>query len=222
MMSNKIKIDIVSDIVCPWCYIGKKRLEEALEKLDAEVEVNWKPYQLHPQLPAGGMEREAFMTMKFGNNGKDFFKEISALAKSEGLEIDTDRIEHIPNTLKAHRLMWFASQQGKESELAQLLFISYFAKGEDPESDEILLKAAEKAGLNIDETAAFLQSDEGLEEVMEDEDLYRNSGISGVPSFVINNKYLIQGAQPAKVFLDTFKQMGLTPQKKSVAQARNR
>jgi predicted DsbA family dithiol-disulfide isomerase len=211
-MKQKIKIAIVSDLVCPWCYIGQKRLNDALNNSDYEAEISWKPFQLHPELQKEGMEKNAFLLKKFGLQGANLFDQIKSVADSESLEMNPDQITNIPNTVDVHRLMWFAKKQNKDLQLAVSLFEAYFTAGRDFSQTETLLDLAEACGLSRTETKTFLTSEEGKKEVLDEEKMYREAGINAVPTFIINDKYMIQGAQTAEAFLDTFKQLGLENQ----------
>ena len=211
-MKQKIKIDIVSDLVCPWCYIGQKRLNDALMNSDYEAEISWKPFQLHPELQKEGMDRNAFLLKKFGPQGLNLFDQIKSVADSESLSMFPDKITNIPNTVDVHRLMWLAKKQNKDLKLAINLFEAYFTQGKDFSQTETLLDLAELVGLSRAETSIFLASEEGKAEVVQEEKMYREAGISAVPTFIINDKYMIQGAQPPAVFLDAFKQFSLENQ----------
>ncbi|MEN7550365.1 DsbA family oxidoreductase [Rapidithrix thailandica] len=202
-----IKVDIVSDVVCPWCYIGENRLAKAIAQTDTPVEISWKPFQLHPDMPESGMEKNAFFQQKFGTDAAGAFSQLEQIAKEENLKMDPEKIDNIPNTIQAHRLMWWAQKQGKEKELAKELFVGYFGNGQNFTDDSTLVKIAGSVGLDAQEAEAFLNSEEGKEEVQKEEALYRNSGVSAVPSFIINNTYLVQGAQTEEVFLKAFQQI---------------
>nr|MBC7613064.1 DsbA family oxidoreductase [Pseudopedobacter sp.] len=206
---NKIKIDIVSDLVCPWCYIGQKRLNDALAQSDYEAEISWKPFQLHPELEKEGMEKNAFLFKKFGQQGANLFDQIKTVADSESLAMNPEKITNIPNTVNVHRLMWLAKKQGKDLKLAISLFEAYFVEGKDFSEPKTLVKIGEACGLIKSEIKSFLASDEARDEVLAEEKMYREAGIQAVPTFIINDKYMIQGAQTPAVFLDAFKQLGL-------------
>ena len=206
-MKKIIKIDIVSDLVCPWCYIGQKRLQDALKQTDQEVEISWKPFQLHPELEKAGMEKDTFLLNKFGAQGVNMFDQIKAVANSESLEMNPELIKNIPNTIDVHRLMWFARKQQKDLELAIILFSGYFAEGKDFSKTETLIELGEACGLIKTEIIDFLASEEGKEEVLKEEKMYREAGINAVPTFIINDKFMIQGAQSAETFLDAFMQL---------------
>lgn len=206
---NKIKIDIVSDLVCPWCYIGQKRLSDALTQSDYEAEISWKPFQLHPELEKEGMEKNTFLIKKFGPKGANLFDQVKAVADSESLPMNPGIIGNIPNTVDVHRLMWLAKKEGKDLKLAPNLFEAYFANGKDFSKQETLVSIGVDCGMDKIQIENFLASDEGKEEVLEEEKSYREAGIKAVPTFIINDKYMIQGAQSPDVFLNAFKQAGL-------------
>ncbi|MEO8794791.1 MAG: DsbA family oxidoreductase [Daejeonella sp.] len=204
---KKIKIDIVSDLVCPWCYIGQKRLNDALSEGKYEAEISWKPFQLHPELEKEGMEKEAFLMQKFGAKGSSIFDQMKAVAVSEGLEMNPDEIKNIPNTINVHRLMWFARKSEKDQALAKALFKAYFSEGKDFSNDETLLEIGERVGLDKIAIAEFLDSQEAFAEVDLEERSYREAGINAVPTFILNDKYMIQGAQNAETFIKAFEQL---------------
>lgn len=208
-MKQKIKIDIVSDLVCPWCYIGQKRLNDALLQSDYEAEISWKPFQLHPELEKEGVEKNAFFIKKFGDNGPAMFDQVKAVADSESLVMNPDQIHNIPNTVDVHRLMWFARSQHLDQQLALNLFKAYFASGKDFSQQQTLVDVALETGMEKEAVETFLNSDEGLNEVLAEESMYRQAGVNAVPTYIINDQYMIQGAQPPQAFLDAFKQMNL-------------
>ncbi len=204
---KKIKIDIVSDLVCPWCYIGQKRLNDALSDGKYEAEISWKPFQLHPELEKQGMEKDAFLMQKFGAKGSSIFDQMKSVAVSEGLEMNPDEIKNIPNTINVHRLMWFARKFNKDQALAKALFTAYFSEGKDFSKDVTLLEIGERVGLDKNEIAGFLNSQEAFAEVDLEEQSYREAGINAVPTFILNDKYMIQGAQSAETFKKAFEQL---------------
>ncbi len=213
-----IQIDIVSDVVCPWCYIGQARLKQALGQVPADkVKVSWKPFQLRPDMPLGGRDSKAFMKEKFGDAADAMIARVEEHAHQEQLPMDFSKVEKAPNTLEAHRLMWLAQQEGKDDQLAYLLFQAYFAEGKDVEGTSSLLNIGREAGLSDTALQKFEHSKEGLKEVQQEEYQYRNAGVTAVPSFIVNNKYLVQGAQPAEAFLELFERLSpqLTPAMKN-------
>lgn len=204
-MPQPIKVDIVSDIVCPWCYIGQSRLKKALEQLPAgTVSISWKPFQLRPDMPVGGMDSQRLMQEKFGDKASGMIAQVEENAHKEGLPMDFSKVSKAPNTIEAHRLMWFAQKEGKEDALAHILFKAYFAEGKDVEDRSSLANLGKEAGLSEEALRQFTETEEGRDEVRYEERQYRASGISAVPSFIVNDKYLLQGAQPAEAFLELF------------------
>ena len=204
MGNPKIKIDIVSDVVCPWCYIGKRRLEKAIEQLkgQVDVEVEFHPFELNPDMPREGKNQKEHLTNKFG--GDEQYQQITSnvtkVAAEEGLKFNFDRQEVSPNTRDAHRIIRYAKEEGKQAVVKDAFLKAYFEDGIDLSKNKNLLSIAAKAGLDIIRVSSLLDSDEGLVEVELEERMNYQRGISGVPYFIINNKYGISGAQPSEVF----------------------
>ena len=204
-MSNpKIKIDVVSDVVCPWCYIGKRRLEKAIEQLKGQidVEVEFHPFELNPDMPKEGKNQKEHLTNKFG--GADRYKQITSnvtkVAAEEGLKFNFDKQEVSPNTRDAHRIIRYAKSEGKQAATKEAFLKAFFEEGIDLSKKENLLTIATTAGLDSMKVSSLLSSDEGLVEVELEERMNAQRGISGVPYFIINNKYGVSGAQPTEVF----------------------
>jgi predicted DsbA family dithiol-disulfide isomerase len=192
-------LEVVSDVICPWCYIGKRRLTAALELLGSEIDIQviWKPYELNPDMPPGGMERRSYYAAKFGSAaGADhLIANISANARGDGLAIDYDAITRVPNTITAHRLIWFAGQFGLQDALVDGLFRAYFVDGRNIEDFGVSHTIGVDAGLNAASIDAFLHSNEALDTVRTEAREAHRSGIQGVPAFVFNGRYLFSGAQ---------------------------
>jgi predicted DsbA family dithiol-disulfide isomerase len=200
--STAVSIEIYSDIVCPWCYVGKRRLERALSQLHPiPARVTWRPFQLNPTMPKEGMDRTAYLEAKFG--GLDVFRRLEehviASGISEHIPFAFEKIQKTPNTLFAHRLIWYARQQGRQAEMVDALFKGYFEEGADIGSLPVLTGLAEAAGLQA--AANFLEGDEGTADVKAEEAAGHRLGIRVVPYLVLNNNYGISGAQPAEVFV---------------------
>jgi predicted DsbA family dithiol-disulfide isomerase len=211
-MKKNIEIEIVSDAVCPWCYIGKKRLEKAMDKLSSEYDfsIQWKPFQLHPEMPPEGMPGTELLEKKYGvERAKQMLTSMTETGKTEGISFNFPAIPFTPNTKLYHRLVKYASMFHKQDALVNSLFQAYFEMGEDISDPNTLLSHAERAGLDREEVSKFLNSDSFLKEVEDEEEIYRNAGITGVPSFIINRKYLVVGAQTPDYFESTFSQMEL-------------
>jgi predicted DsbA family dithiol-disulfide isomerase len=206
-----VDIEVFSDVVCPWCYVGRQRLARAAELLadKHEIRVTWKPYQLNPWIPPEGMDRAEYRRMKFGSaersSGMD--TRLQEAGRGEGIELAFDKIARTPNTLQAHRLIWLAGQRGRQIEVVDALFRAYFTDGKDIGTDAVLAEIGTSAGLDADEVARFLATDEGLAEVEEEEQVGRSLGIDGVPFFLLADKYGVSGAQPADVLVNVIERV---------------
>ena len=200
-----MKVEIWSDIVCPFCYIGKRKFEKALQSFDAKdkVEVIWRSFQLDPGMkPVTGQTVHEYLGKRKGvtaAEGKQMNDSMAAMAKEVGLEYNFDKAI-ITNTLVAHRLLHFAKHKGVQDELKERLFKAYYTEGKDTGDIETLVKLGEEAGLNAVEIREILKSDIYKEEVMQDQYKAQQVGVGGVPFFVFNDKYAVSGAQPTNVF----------------------
>jgi predicted DsbA family dithiol-disulfide isomerase len=209
--ASVVDIEVFSDVVCPWCYVGRRRLARAAELLAGkhEVRVTWKPYQLNPWMPPEGMERAEYRRMKFGSaersSGMD--ARLQEAGRGEGIELAFDKIARTPNTLQAHRLIWLAGQHARQIEVVDALFQAYFTDGKDIGDNAVLTELAAAAGLDAEEVRRFLASDEGLAEVEEEEQVGRSLGIDGVPFFLLADKYGVSGAQPADVLANVIERV---------------
>ena len=195
-----MRIDIFSDTVCPWCFIGKRRLERAFEgEIPEGVEIHWRAFQLNPEMPGEGMDRRQYLEAKFGGpeGAKQIYDRIAAAGAGEGIDFQFKSIARTPNSVQSHRLIRYATDKGKQDGLVERLFTAYFLEGKDIGDDAVLADIAEASGLNRKETEAFLAGDERREEILS-EDLYaRQQGINGVPCF--NGRYALSGAQDPSV-----------------------
>jgi predicted DsbA family dithiol-disulfide isomerase len=203
------RIDVISDVICPWCYIGKRQMERALPMLAAEgieLSVHWHPFQLNPDMPEGGVERAAYRAQKFGSaaRARELDENITKAAAAVGLSFRTDLMHRTPNTIEAHRLIWLAATQGVQDAVVEALFDAYFTKGADIGDRATLTALGTAAGLTGVET--FLAGDAGRREVTEADALARRSGIDGVPSFTMANHVLFSGAVPADTMAEAFGQ----------------
>ena len=198
-----LKIEIVSDVVCPWCVIGFKNLKKAIKELENELtfEISWKPYELHPEIPTNGYDKELYMQQKFGSNrGKGVYDEIIDIGKDLDFNFNFSKTERIPNTFLAHRLRWYAEQKNLQNELSENLFYAYFTEGKDIGSIEVLASIASEIGLDKLKIISFLESETGSKEV-EDQKLESiERSIGAVPTYIINDQYLIQGGQQPETF----------------------
>ena len=202
---DKLKIDIVSDVVCPWCVIGFINLQKAMSELSDKVkfEINWKPYELHPEIPENGYDKKLYMQQKFSDlSGKASpYKQIEQIGKSLGFDFNFSRAERIPNTFNAHRLLWKAKEMGLQTELSEALFKCYFTDGKDIGSKEILLEVAVEVGMDLKTIKLFLDSKEGGQETADEEMNFIEKSIGAVPTYFVNEKYIIQGGQEPETFV---------------------
>lgn len=206
MNERVLMVEVYSDVICPWCYVGKRRLERALKEWrdDLGVEVKWRPFQLNPTMPKNGMDRTAYLTAKFGS--LDAFKEMEhhllEAGRAEQITFAFEKIARTPNTLLAHRLIWYSGAQDNQDAVVDRLFKGYFEEGHDIGSLSILVELADQAGLRANE---FLTSEEGVAEVKAEESVGHKLGIRGVPYFLLDGTYGISGAQPPEIFLSAFR-----------------
>jgi predicted DsbA family dithiol-disulfide isomerase len=203
------RIDVISDVICPWCYIGKRQLEKAMPMLGEEklsFATAWHPFQLNPEMPVEGVEREQYRIAKFGSleKSKQLDQRITETAASVGLEFHLDKLKRTPNTVNAHRVIRLAGQQGKQDGLVEALFEAYFCQGADIGDLEILAEVGSRAGLERDEVMAMLSGEDGLREVLGADQMARNAGIQGVPTFALDGHILFSGAVPADQMAPTF------------------
>jgi predicted DsbA family dithiol-disulfide isomerase len=189
-------IDIISDFVCPWCYIGKRHLDAL--RAEADLETHWHPYFLNPEVPSGGVDRAAMMIAKFGSieRARELGRGVEDAAREAGLFLDLSVVKRVPNTADAHRLMRWASGQGRGDALAESLFAAHFADGRDIGDAETLADLAAAAGLDRPLVAELLAGDADREAVQAQADHARATGISGVPTMVFNRAVAVVGAQP--------------------------
>lgn len=198
---KKVKLDIVSDVMCPWCFVGKRRLEKALKNIDQEidVEINWLPFQLDATLPPEGKDRQLYLSEKFGGkeNAEKFYQTIKQAGDDEGIEFDFDAIEVSPNTMDAHRLIAWAGQQGDEQQdhIVELLFKAYFQHGKNIGDHAVLAEVAADGGMDAQQVSDRLKSDDGLVETRQAVDHAHQIGVNGVPCFIFDGKYGVSGAQ---------------------------
>jgi predicted DsbA family dithiol-disulfide isomerase len=209
-----LRIDVISDVICPWCYIGKRRLERALRSLAGTepVEVHWLPFELNPHMPPEGLERRVYRTKKFGSweRSQELDAQVAAAGAAEGLVFNHDRMTRTPNTFQAHRLIWRAGQLGQEDAVVETLFRGYFTEGRNFGDPRILLDLAVEAGLERQQTEDWLKSDQGKREVQAAELEAQQLGVQTVPFFIINHRLALSGAQEVQQFLEAFQEVGNT------------
>ncbi|HYC17733.1 MAG TPA: DsbA family oxidoreductase [Pseudolabrys sp.] len=200
-----VRIDVVSDVVCPWCFIGKRRLKKALAlNPDIPVEVHWRPYFLNDWIPREGISREQYLTTKFGSpeRYKGIAQRVSAAAAAEGLTYAIDKISRQPNTLDAHRLIRWAGGIGKAADMKQKLMDLYFTEGADLTNHAVLVQAAADIGLDAEDIRAALASDKDVAEVEGEALSAKEAGIEGVPCFIFGGKFAVSGAQAPEYLAD--------------------
>ncbi len=196
--SPTLLIEVVSDAVCPWCFVGKRNLEAALQEFGgARVEVRWRPYQLDATIPAGGMSRSDYLSRKFGpKRGGQMNARLSEAGRERGIAFAFERIERSPNTLDAHRLIRWAQARGKQDEVVERLFQLYFEQGKDIGDDAVLADVAEAIGMDRPTALRLLASDTDRAEVRQEIAAAQKMGVNGVPFFIFGGKYALSGAQP--------------------------
>ncbi len=213
-----MEIDIFSDTICPWCFIGKRRLERALaERPQPNLTIRWRAFQLNPDMPEGGMDRQRYVELKFGGpaNAKAVYDQVRAAGESEGIDFAFEAMTRTPNTVASHRLIRYAGQSGHQDGVVQALFDAYFLRGEDIGDLDVLTAAAATGGLDAaaaraflegDAEAArgFLESDAEAEAVRAEDQGARQAGISGVPCFIFNRHHALAGAHPPEVLHQLF------------------
>jgi predicted DsbA family dithiol-disulfide isomerase len=197
--SEPLAITVYSDVICPWCYVGKRRLEAALAApgVPREIEFTWLPFELNPDMPAEGITREEYRARKFGpDRAAELDRNMAATGREVGIDFAFDRMQVTPNTRLAHRLIWEAGRQGRQSEVVNRLFKAYFEDALDIGRPDVLAKLADEIGLDPTGVAQALSSQESLDTVIELEERGRGMGIEGVPFFIVLGKYGVSGAQP--------------------------
>jgi predicted DsbA family dithiol-disulfide isomerase len=211
-MKPVIKIDIVSDVVCPWCYIGKRRIEKAMLTLQDEYtfEVTYLPFELNPHTPKEGFNQKEYLINKFGGTERydQVTQQVSHVAAQEGLQFNFEKQPRSPNTRDAHRIIWYAKKVDMQLPVKEAFLKAYFEEGIDLTNKDNLLSVASSAGLDPKQIATFLDSNEGVTEVTQLEQQNYERGISGVPFYIINNQYGISGAQSSEVFMNAIQQIG--------------
>jgi len=204
------RIDIVSDAICPWCYIGKRQLERALATLAQEnlnFSVHWNPFQLNPEMPKEGVDRAAYRAMKFGNPDRvrEIDERVSGAAAAVGLPFRLDLIKRTPSTLDAHRLIWLGGRQGVQDAVMEAVFAAYFTQGRDIGDREVLADCAAEAGIDRAAAAEFLASDVAAKEMLAADRAAREAGVNGVPSFFLDGYGLFSGAMPAETMAEALR-----------------
>jgi predicted DsbA family dithiol-disulfide isomerase len=197
LSDDALTIDVVSDVVCPWCYLGEKRLEAALAEEPEPVMVRWRPYQLDPTIPEGGLDRAEYMARKFGANGrlKGIHDNLTRLGAEFGLDFAFDRIKRAPNTLDAHRLVRWAASANVQSEVVDRLFKAYFAEGRDIGDRAVLLDIASGCGMDASIVEKLFAEGADVEAVRGEIAEAQAIGVTGVPFFIFAGRLAVSGAQ---------------------------
>lgn len=199
-----MRLDIYSDTICPWCYVGKRRLERALAQRPAqEIAIRWRAFQLNPGMPAEGMDRQEYLEVKFGGpeRAARIYEAVRQAGAGEGIEFAFDRMQRTPNTFESHRLLRHAHDSDRQGALLDVLFEAYFREGADIGDRQVLLACAERAGLDIAAAESFLVSAAEAESTLAEDRLARRQGINGVPCFIFNGRFALSGAQPPEALL---------------------
>ena len=207
-----LKVKIVSDVSCPWCIIGYSSLAKAIGEsgLEAEIELQWKPFELNPNMPAEGQDRAEHIQQKYGltkEQGNANRQNIINRGSELGYEFSFPESGRVYNTFKAHRLIHWAADFSLQTELKLALFDLYFKQGGNPSDEDSLLKCVELVGLDVQLARDILNSDLYSEQVRQDQQWNSQNGISAVPAFIFNDKYLVSGGQPPEVFMNVFNEL---------------
>ncbi|HYC65322.1 MAG TPA: DsbA family oxidoreductase [Reyranellaceae bacterium] len=218
------RIDIISDAICPWCYIGKRQYERA-QPLLAEQQLAfgtmWHPFQLNPDMPVEGVDRAEYRKAKFGSleKSRQLDQRITETAATLGLEFHLEKLKRTPNTVNAHRLIRLAGQRGVQDAVVEALFDGYFCQGNDIGDLETLAEIGARGGLERDEVTAMLKGEDGLREVLAGDQMARNAGIQGVPTFALEGHILFSGAVPADQMAPTFSRAWTILKERAAVQA---
>jgi len=200
-------IEAYADVVCPWCYVGERRLRKALSmRPDLVIERRWRPFQLRPEVPPGGLPWREFAVAKFGGeeNMEAAFARVSSAGASDGIRFRFDRVASAPNTVDAHCLVLHAEEKALGWEMAETLFEQYFSEGGDLNDHETLTAVASAAGLDAGEVRGVLESNEGTDAVWRSQEEARRFGIAGVPFYVVDGRYALSGVQTVAAFCRAF------------------
>ena len=212
-----VRIDVISDVVCPWCYIGKRRLAQTLELFRGsagqtpKLEVVWHPFQLNPQLPPQGITRSEYLARKFGSRAEDIYARVTGVGRSVGIDFAFERIVRQPNTVPAHQLIGLAQLHGRQDEMMESLFRGYFLEGADLTQTDDLVELARRAGLEDEAARACLSDDAQRQAVLAEDEQARALGVSGVPFFIFDQRLAVSGAQEPQVLLRALREAAAEP-----------
>ena len=202
-----LHVEVIADLVCPFCYLGKRRLEQALDAVQGPTEISWFPYQLNPDMPEDGLSLDEYLSLRFGNpaNIKPALDQLAAEGREVGIDFNFDRIARVPNTLPIHQVMYLAETEGKDqTALAEELMKAFFKRGENIGDVEILTELAGRHGLNAADVAKVIDDEAARQVVQSREAQVRASGIGGVPGFLLNRRLLVIGAQEKDALVSAF------------------
>jgi predicted DsbA family dithiol-disulfide isomerase len=199
-----VHVDVISDVVCPWCFLGKRRLDAAIKLVpEVQLRVLFRPFFLDPTIPRGGMDRKDYLTRKFGAGNLDgIHDQLIAAGQAEGVPYAFDKITRSPNSMDAHRLLRWAAVTGTQPQVLEALFLAYWSWGQDIGDIDVLKTIAIVNGFRGDDMERLLRSDEGVREVLAEVEMAQQMGITGVPTFIFNSKYGAVGAQPPQVLAE--------------------
>lgn len=203
MPRTTIRLDIFSDPVCPWCLIGKANLDRALEsRPDHPFQIEWHPFQLHPDLPPEGADRASFLEARFGSKEKavQILAQVQAAATEAGVELHPERAVRMPNTLDAHRLIHWAGLEGRQSAVVASLFAAFFRDGRDIGDAAVLTDIAAACGMDRDVTARLLASDADRDDLAARDADARTKGVNAIPTFLVDRQFVLSGAQPVALW----------------------
>ena len=202
---EQARLDVISDAICPWCYIGKRQMERALPAVaGVEFRVLWRPFQLNPDMPAEGVDRATYRLAKFGSAERSaaLDEQVAQAGEAVGLEFRFDRMRRTPNTVDAHRVIRLADDAGVQDQVVEALFRAYFVEGQDLSDHAVLAEAASSAGMDRVAVRRDLAGEAGRPEVLEEDAAARRAGLSGVPTFALDGHVLFSGAVPAETMAE--------------------
>ena len=205
-----VKLDIISDPICPWCYIGKTYLDRALEAaVDHPFTIEWQPFQLNPDMPAEGMDRRAYLEGKFGGKERavQAYLPVHEHAEKAGIPMNLDDIKRTPNTIDAHRMIHWAGIEGRQTAMVSALFKAYFVEGRDIGDHDTLADIADALEMDASVILRLLQSDSDVQETRERDAAFREMGVSSVPTFIVDGKHAVPGAQPPELWTKVIEEL---------------
>jgi predicted DsbA family dithiol-disulfide isomerase len=202
-MAERFTIDVISDVICPWCFLGKRRLDVALAAMDKDVFIRWRPYLLDPTIPPEGLDRQQYMLDKFGPERLQTIHDpLIEAGKEIGVPYNFDLITRTPNTLDAHRLIRWAHTVERQTELVERLFMAYWSEGKDVGNRDVLAQCAGEAGINAEQIRQLLDTEQDIAETRTEIEHATNIGVTGVPTFILAQSYALVGAQSPEVIAD--------------------